>query len=141
VTHEPAAPAYHKPLPEPNPVSQPFWDALREHRIRLQRSKKTGKVVYYPRLVSPYGPKDELEWVECSGRGTVYSYTVARRPTAPQWADDGDYVIAIVELEEGARLTANILNCPADQVKVGMAVRALFQDVTPEVTLLQFEPA
>ena len=135
-----AAP-YTKPLPEPTPATQPFWDALREHKLKLQRSKKTGKVIYYPRLVSPYGPKDTLEWVECSGRGTVYSFTIARRPTAPQWGGEGDLAIAIVELEEGARLTANILNCAPEAVKVGMQVKALFVDVTPECTLLQFEPA
>lgn len=135
------APAYHKPLPDPTPATQPFWDALREHKLKLQRSKKTGKVIYYPRSVSPYGPKDELEWVECSGKGTVYSFTIARRPTAPQWGDDGPYAIAIVEIEEGARLTANVIGCPPESVKIGMRVKAVFQDVTPEVTLLQFEPA
>ena len=135
-----AAP-YLKPLPDPTPATQPFWDALREHKLKLQKSKKSGKVIYYPRSVSPHGPKDTLEWVECSGLGKVYSYTVARRPTAPQWGEDGDLAIAIVELQEGARLTANIVNCPVDQVKVGLKVRAVFVDVTPEVTLLQFEPA
>lgn len=132
---------YRKPLPEPGPASQPFWAGLREHKLKLQRSKKTGKVIYYPRLVSPYGPKDELEWVECSGKGTVYSFTIPGAPTAPQWNDDGDYAIAIVELDEGARLTANILNCPPEAVNIGMKVKAHFQDVTAEVTLLQFEPA
>lgn len=139
MSHEAAV--YHKPLPDPTPTTQPFWDALREHKLKLQRSKKTGKVIYYPRSVSPYGPKDELQWVECSGKGTVYSFTIARRPTAPQWSDDGPYAIAIVELDEGARLTANVIGCPPESVKVGMQVKAVFQDVTPEVTLLQFEPA
>jgi uncharacterized OB-fold protein len=134
------AATYLKPLPEPTPVSQPFWDGLREHKLVLQRSKKTGKVVYYPRVVSPYGPKDTLEWVECSGKGKVYSFTIARRPTAPQWAADGDYAIAIVQLKEGARLTANIIHCEPAAVKVGMKVKAVFVDVTPETTLLQFEP-
>ncbi len=132
---------YSKPLPDPTPATQPFWDGLRRHKLLLQRSKKTGKAIYYPRSVSPHGPKDELTWSECSGRGTVYSFTIARRPTAPQWANDGDYAIAIVELEEGARLTANIINCPPDDVRIGMQVKATFVDVTPEVTLLQFEPA
>ncbi|MGE3077202.1 MAG: Zn-ribbon domain-containing OB-fold protein [Dehalococcoidia bacterium] len=135
------ATTYIKPLPDPTPATKPFWDALQEHKLMLQRSKKTGKVIYYPRSVSPYGPKDELTWVECSGKGKVYSFTVARRPTAPQWADDGPYVLAMVELEEGAVVTANILNCSPEDVKVGMKVRAVFVDVTPEVTLLQFEPA
>lgn len=132
---------YTKPLPEPTPATKPFWDALREHRLLLQRSQKSGKVIYYPRSISPYGPGDTLEWVECSGRGSVYSFTVARRPTAPQWANDGDVILAIIEIEEGARVTANVLNCPPDAVHIGMAVRATFHDVTPEVTLLQFEPA
>ena len=66
---------------------------------------------------------------------------MARRPTAPQWSDAGDYVIAIVEIEEGAHITANIVNCDPGAVRIGMAVRAVYQDVTPEVTLLQFEPA
>ena len=131
---------YNKPLPTPTPATQPFWDALRQHKLMLQRSKKTGKVIYYPRSVSPHGPKDELKWVECSGKGKVYSFTVARRPTAPQWNDDGPLILAMVEIEEGAVLTANILNCAPEDVKVGMKVRAVFEDVTPEVTLLQFEP-
>ena len=139
MSHEAAA--YLKPLPDPTPATQPFWDALREHKLKLQKSKKTGKVIYYPRSVSPFGPKDTLEWVECSGRGKVYSYTVARRPTAPQWGEDGDYAIAIVEVEEGAHVTANIVNCPADEVRIGMSVKAVFADVTPDITLLQFEPA
>lgn len=133
--------AYERPLPEPTETTQPFWDGLRAHKLVLQRSKKGKRAIYYPRSVSPFGPRDELTWKECSGRGTVYSFTVARRPTAPQWSDAGDYVIAIVEIEEGAHITANIVNCDPGAVRIGMAVRAVYQDVTPEVTLLQFEPA
>lgn len=138
---ENATQPYGKPLPTPTAVSQPFWDAAREHRLLIQRSKRTGKHVFYPRLVSPYGPVDELEWVQASGRGTVYSFTVARRPTAPQWADDGPYVIAIVELEEGARMTSNIVECDPGAVHIGMPVTAVFDDVTSAVTLVKFRPA
>ena len=136
----PEATPYNKPLPDPAPATQPFWDGLREHKLVLQRSKKTGKAIYYLRSVSPNGPKDTLDWVECTGRGTVYSFTIARRPTAPQWTGDGDYAIAIVEIDEGARLTANIVNSPPEAVRIGMRVKAVFLDVTPDVTLLQFEP-
>ena len=54
------ASSYAKPLPEPSAVSLPFWEGLRQHKLVLQRSKNTGKFVYYPRRVSPYGPRDEL---------------------------------------------------------------------------------
>lgn len=131
---------YAKPLPEPNAATRPFWDAAREHRLLIQRSKRTGKYVFYPRLVSPFGTDDVLEWTEVSGRGSVYSYTVARRPTGPQWADDGAYVIAIVELDEGPHLTANIVGCDPGSVRIGMPVEVSFDDVTPEVTLVQFRP-
>lgn len=131
---------YTKPLPEPNAVSQPFWDAAKEHRLVLQRSKKTGRYIYYPRAVSPFGADDELTWTAVSGRGTVYSYTIAQRPTAPQWADDGPYVIAIVRLEEGPHLTTNIVGCEPGAVRIGMPVVVDFADVTGEVTLVHFRP-
>lgn len=147
-THESAgaAPAstpmpYNKPLPEPTPVTRPFWDAAREGRLLIQRSKKTGKAVFYPRSVSPFGPDDELEWCEASGRGTIYTCTVARRPVAPQWANDPPLIIAIVELEEGCHLTTNIVDCDPDAVRIGMPVTAVFEAVTPEVTLVKFRPA
>ena len=134
-----AAP-YTKPLPEISPVSKPFWDAAREHRLLIQRSKKTGKHVFYPRQVSPFGVDDELEWVEADGAGTVYTYTVARRATGPQWEGEAPYVIAVVELDEGVRMTANIVECDPADVHCGMRVQAVFVDVTPEVTLVQFKP-
>ena len=132
--------AYMKPLPEPSEVSQPFWDAAKQHRLVLQRSAKTGKYVYYPRSVSPFGADDVLSWTELSGRGTVYTYTIARRATAPQWAGEEPYVIAIVELDEGPHLTTNIVGCPPEDVRVGMPVEVSFTDVTPEVTLVHFKP-
>ncbi len=141
VTAPAEARAYSKPLPTPTPTSQPFWDAAKEHRLIIQRSRRTGRRVFYPRLVSPYGPDDELEWVEASGRGIVYSFTVARRPTAPQWGEECPYVIAIVELEEGGHLTTNIVECDPDTVRIGMPVTVVFDDVTPEVTLVKFKPA
>lgn len=132
---------YTKPLPEPNAVTQPFWDGAKEHRLVLQRSKKTGRYVYYPRAVSPFGVNDEMTWTTVSGRGTVYSYTIARRPTAPQWAADAPYVIAIVRLEEGPHLTTNIVGCDPEGVRIGMQVVATFADVSADITLVQFRPA
>lgn len=132
--------AYAKPLPEPNAVSKRYWDAAKEHRLVLQRSQKTGRYVFYPRAISPFGADDTLEWVEVCGRGTVYSYTVARRATAPQWNGDEPYVIAIVALEEGVHMTANIIDCDPDTVRIGLPVEVAFVDVTPDVTLVQWRP-
>ena len=137
----PAFAPYGRPLPEPNAVTAPFWDGARQHRLMLQRSRRTGRYVFYPRAVSPFGAGDELEWVESSGKGTVYSFTVARRATAPQWAGEAPYVIAIVQLAEKVRMTTNIVGCPPEDVRIGMAVEAVYDDVTAEVTLVRFRPA
>ncbi len=76
-----------EPLPIPTPVSQTFWDALREHRIVIQYSPSADKYVFYPRTLAPGTLADDLEWREIDGGGTLYTYTVARRPTGPPWAE------------------------------------------------------
>jgi uncharacterized OB-fold protein len=136
-----AMPAIPKPLPHPTPVSRPFWDAAREHRLSLQRCAACGRHVYYPRTLCPHCGDSDLAWTDVSGRGTVYSYTIARRATARPFEPDVPYVIAIVELEEGPHMTTNIVGCDPDAVHIGMPVEAAFDDVTDEVTLVTFRPA
>jgi uncharacterized OB-fold protein len=130
---------YIKPLPKPSPISRPFWEAARRHQLMLQRCAACGKFIYYPRPRCPHCFSDRLEWREVSGRGKVYSYTVVRRASSRAFAD-GPYVLAIVELEEGVRMTSNIV-APAEAVRVEMPVRVHFDDVTPEHTLVKFKPA
>jgi hypothetical protein len=71
----------------------------------------------------------------------VYSFTIARQPTHHAFAEDVPYVIAIVELAEGPRLTTNIVGCKPEEVRVGMPVVATFDAVTSEATLVKFRPA
>ena len=132
---------YNKPLPVPSPVTEEFWRAARRHELVLQRCQACERYIYYPRALCPYCLSDDLCWTRVSGRGTVYSFTVARRPTASIFADWVPYVIAVVELEEGPRMTTNIVGCAPEDVRIGMAVEAAFEDVTEEITLVKFRPA
>ena len=129
---------YAKPLPKPTPTSQPFWDAARRHQLSLQRCAACGKFIYYPRERCPHCFSDKLGWESVSGRGKVYSYTVVRRASSRAFGEP--YVLAIVELDEGPRMTTNIVAAP-ESVKVGMPVAVHFDDVTPERTLVKFKPA
>ena len=129
------------PLPRPSPISKPYWEAGRRHELSVQQCTACKHHVFYPRLNCTNCGGQQLVWVTASGRGTVYTYTVARRPTHPAFAARTPYVIAIVELEEGPRMTTNIVDCNPDSVKIGMAVEAAFEDVSPEVTLVVFRPA
>ena len=135
-------PAYNKPLPTPSAVSQPFWDATKEHRLVYQRCRSCGAQVFYPRDVCP-GPEcfgvGTLEWVESTGKGSVYSYTISYQPAHPGFADDVPYVLAIVELDEGWRMNTNIVNCDHDSIEIGARVEVVWDDVTPEFTLPKFQ--
>ncbi len=131
---------YPKPLPHPNAISRPFWEAAKRHELMLQRCRQCGIYIYYPRTLCPKDLSSDLEWVRVSGRGQVHSYAIAETPTHPAFAQDVPYVIAIVELDEGPRMTTNIVGCPPSEVRVGMRVKAYFDDVSPEVTLVKFQP-
>ncbi|MHB8383107.1 MAG: Zn-ribbon domain-containing OB-fold protein [Candidatus Binataceae bacterium] len=129
---------YLKPLPKPSPTSRPFWVAARRHELKLQRCAACGKFIYYPRPRCPYCFGDNLEWRQVSGRGKVYSFTIVRRASHRAFTDP--YVLAIVELEEGPRMTANI-DAPPESVRVDQKVVVHFDDVTPANTLVNFRPA
>lgn len=129
---------YDKPLPEPTPESMPFWDGLREHKIIMPKCHQCSEYIFYPRAICPNCSSSEFSWVELSGDGIVYTFTVARTPTHPGFASEVPYVIALVELSEGVRLTTNIVGSEPEAVRIGMPVHAVFDDVTDNVTLLKF---
>ena len=131
-----------KPMPEPTPVTKPFWDGLREHKVRIQYSPSADRYIFYPRILAPGTLADDLEWREVSGAGTLYTFTVADRPTAPPWADALPQLLAIVELDEGPRLSSELVDVAPDALRVGMRVKAVFQDYPEQdITLLRFAPA
>lgn len=133
---------YNKPLPNPSFVSQPFWDAAKEHRLVYQRCRLCGTNVFYPRDICP-GPDcfgvGTLDWLESSGKGTVYSFTVSHQPAHPAFKEDVPYMLAIVELDEGWRMNTNIINSDPKDVAIGMKVEVVWDDVTPEITLPKFQ--
>lgn len=132
---------YQKPVPVPSDVSRPFWEGLKSREVRLQRCRACDRFVFYPRSLCPFCLSEDLEWASVSGRGKVYSYTVVRRAMNPAFQADVPYVFAIVELEEGPRLATNVVNCRPEDVRVDMPVKAFYDVITPEITLLKFEPS
>ncbi|WP_300681878.1 OB-fold domain-containing protein [Nocardioides sp.] len=133
------APIEPKPLPEPTPVSRPFWDALAEHRILIQFSPSASQWVFYPRTLAPGTLADDLEWREISGAGTLYTFTVAERPTAPPWADAVPQLLAVVEWDEGPRFSTELVDTDVADLRVGARVVPVFCDVPEsEITLLRY---
>lgn len=126
-------------VPVPTPTSQPFWDALAEGRVEIQRCDDCGEWVYYPRARCPACLSDALTWTEISGEGTLYTFTIARQPTTPAFADTEAPIIAVVELDEGPRVTTSLENVDIADVQVGMRVGPVFAR-GDGVTLLRHQP-
>jgi len=115
------------PLPVPNADSRAYWDAAREERLIIRQCKACGTTHFLPRCLCPHCWSEDLEWVQASGRGMVHSYTVIRRAPTPAFADLVPYVVALVDLEEGPRMMANVIGGDALQTRVGDSVRAVFE--------------
>jgi uncharacterized OB-fold protein len=121
-------------LPAPAPFVLPevkqFWDATAEGRLLLPRCVECAAVIWYPRPFCPQCASTRVEWIEASGHGTVYSFTVNRRGVAdlPAYRDAGVYVLAYVELDEGPRVMTNVVDCDPDGVRIGQRVEVVFHD-------------
>jgi len=127
------------PLPRPTALSRPHWDGCREGVLRFQRCRDCGAAVFIPQPVCPGCFGDGLRWVESSGRGTVYSYTVVHRPPSPAFAVP--YVVVIAELEEGWHMLSNLVACDPADVSVDMPIEVVFERESAEITLPRFRPA
>ena len=135
-----AAASLPKPRPHPTPVSQPFWDALREERIELQHCDDCGRWVYYPRSRCPTCLSDRLTWTAVAGDGFVYTFTVAEQPTAPPFADEVPQLLAVVELTEGVRVSTTLVEVRRDMIDIGLSVVPVFDHGDDGITLLRFRP-
>ena len=134
-------PVLPKPRPQPTPITRPFWDALREERVILQRCGACDSWVYYPRARCPRCLSGDLTWTEVSGRGHLFSYTITHQPTTYQFADEMPQVIAIVELDEGPRLTTTIVGAVHGELTLGAKVVPVFDHGDDGLTLLRYRLA
>ena len=134
---------YKKPLPMPDPVTQPFWDSTKAHAMKVQRCNDTGKYFFYPRGLSPFTLSDNTSWEPVSGKGTLHAFTIVQNQRQPGFAEEVPYVVAMVELDEGVRMMTNLIGVEPDpeQIKIGMTVEVVYEDVTDEITLPKFKPA
>jgi hypothetical protein len=92
------------------------------------KDKATGKVFFPPRIVAPGNMDAEFEEVQLSGKGTVATYTIIRVAPAP-FVDLSPYALAVIETDEGVKVTAQIVDCDLDSVKIGMKVRFEFRKI------------
>jgi len=129
---------YKLPLPKMRGPAAEFYKFCQAHELRFQRCADCAAWRHIPRDMCAKCGSFNFEWVRSSGRGTVFSWTVAAQPFVPQFAPLVPYAPAVIELEEGVRMVSWITDIKPDELELGIPVEVAFDDVTPEVTLPKF---
>ncbi len=131
-----------RPLPEPTPETQEFWDGARRHELRIQRCRACGNAYFFPRPFCPRCSSQDVEWFTATGRGRLYSYVINHR-AMPNFQDIAPYVIAVVELEEGPRMMTNIIGVEPtpENLPIDLPVEVAWQEDRDGIVLPMFRPA
>ena len=130
-----------KPVPEIDAVLAPFFAAAKRRRLVVQRCTGCGALRFPPRELCSGCLATGVEWTEVSGRGEVFSFNVMHQIYHPAFAAEVPYAVVVVKLAEGPKLVSNVVDCPPHEVRIGMPVEVVFEDVSPEVTLPKFRRA
>jgi hypothetical protein len=119
--------------------SEPFFEATKDNKLLIQRCSSCGKHQFYPRKLCIHCGSSDVEWIEASGLGTVHTFTVIHQQGLPGWREEVPYVAAVIDLEEGVRMTSNIVGCAPTDVRVEMPVEVTFVN-EGVYTLPRFRP-
>jgi len=133
-----------RPQPRfPEPDTEPFWNATKEHKLMYQVDRDTGDVVFFPRAHNPKNGSRNLAWRESKGEGAIYTFSVVRLNRHPAFAALGAYAVAYVDLDEGFRILTNIVGVedPTRDVAVGQRVKVQWEDQSTGISLPMFTPA
>ena len=129
----------NKPMPVPTEISAPFWEGLKAERLLIQQCNQCSHWVFYPRRHCPQCLAHELTWREVNGEATLYSFTVTRIATLPDFADELPQILAVIELAQGVRINSNLVGLDESEVKIGMRLQPVFAEVDAKGTrLLRF---
>lgn len=127
-------------LPVIYPEEIPYWEALKQRKLVLQQCTACHKAWFPIGPACPHCFSMGFEWAPMSGRGVLHNYVIYHKAWAPWLEKRVPYAVVQVELDEGPRLTTNLLDCPLSEIKIGIRVEAAYEDITDEITLLQFRP-
>lgn len=133
--------SWNKPLPTIVGETKPFWDSCRRGQLVIQYCRGCDEYQWYPRGICVDCWGEKVGWVQSSGRGTVWTYTITYQNRTTGFNEMVPYVLALVELEEGVRMFTNIVDCNPRDVHIGMEVEVTFQNATPQISIPYFKPA
>ena len=132
-----------KPLPDINDQTRPFWSGAAEGRLMMQKCTRCGTVNFHPKPWCIECGSRDIPWVEVRPSGVVYSHTVAYSVAMnyPGWQADLPVILCLVDLDDGARMYAQLTDCAPDAVRIGMRVAAHFVPIAEGAGIPKFRPA
>jgi uncharacterized OB-fold protein len=133
--------AYAKPLPTLTGLSKEFYQWCKQGELRFQRCTGCAVWRHVPREMCAECGSFDWEWARSSGRGRVYTWTVAVRAMHPAFQGDVPYAPVVVEMEEGVRLLSRVVDCTPEDLQMDMPVEVVFEAASEEVTLPLFRRA
>ena len=130
-----------RPLPNPERgLVGHFWRAARAGRLEFQRCAACGYLRWPPAPLCPECLAPGGEWTAVDGRGTVWSFGIYEHVYHGAFRAEVPYNVALVELDAGPRLISNVVGVPNEELRIGMRVWAVFEEVGPSLTLVRFRP-
>jgi hypothetical protein len=135
------APRITPPIPQPE--SDFYWERCKEQELWLRHCKACDATYFYPRDICPACFSRDTDWTKSSGKGVLHSFAIVHRGPTPAFRDKVPYVVAIVELEGGARMPTNLVDVEPDPsvIKCDMPVEVVFEQLDGNITLPKFRPA
>lgn len=132
-----------RPQPSfPEPDTEAFWEATKDHELRYQVCDECQGIVFYPRRHCNHCMSMKLSWKTSRGEGVVYTFTVIRQIGLPAFRDLAPYAVAWIDLDEGFRMISNItgVDDPTSEVHIGQRVRVSWEDQESGISLPLFTP-
>ena len=130
-----------RPQPIPTAETAHYWRAALEGRLEIQHCRACSRHQFYPRRFCTLCLSDQIDWVPASGRGRIYTYTVCHVAAHPAFEARVPYAIAMIELEEGPRMLAGLVDTDLERLAVGMPVQVCFERISDDISLPMFRLA
>ena len=123
----------------PTEDTKPYWEGAKAGKVLIQKCTMCGMLQFYPRAYCLTCLNESMTWIEAAGGGEIYTFTINHRPANEYMKDKLPYAVAAIDLDEGVRMLANIVESDIRQIKCGTRVQFVFEKVSEEITLPQFK--
>ena len=132
----------NKPLPVITDLTRPFWTAAKNRKLVLQKCQRCETFNFHPKPWCIECGSRELVWTDAKPTGTVYSFTISRTVAMnyPGWEKDLPVLLCLIDLDDGARMYAQVTDCSPEEIRIGMRVKVHFEDISDEAGIPKFHP-